>query len=112
MYALDVNRLTVSYFDTHALADVSVRLPVASLIGIIGPNGAGKSTFLKAILGLIPARIEQLRVLDQPLEAVRSRDRLGFSCACPRCRTDGVLSEARSVQTSIKGTKAVRDTLP
>jgi len=73
MYALDVNRLTVSYFDTHALADVSVRLPVASLIGIIGPNGAGKSTFLKAILGLIPARIEQLRVLDQPLEAVRSR---------------------------------------
>jgi len=73
MYALDVNRLTVSYFDRHALADVSVRLPVASLIGIIGPNGAGKSTFLKAILGLIPARIEQLRVLDQPLEAVRSR---------------------------------------
>ncbi|WP_294744632.1 metal ABC transporter ATP-binding protein [uncultured Exiguobacterium sp.] len=73
MYALDVDRLTVSYFDTHALDDVSVRLPVASLIGIIGPNGAGKSTFLKAILGLIPARIEHLRVLDQSLEAVRSR---------------------------------------
>jgi iron/zinc/copper transport system ATP-binding protein len=73
MYVLDVNRLTVSYFDTHALADVSVRIPVDSLIGIFGPNGAGKSTFLKAILGLIPARIEQLRVLDQPIEAVRSR---------------------------------------
>ena len=73
MYALDVEQLTVSYFDTHALDGVSVRLPVASLIGIIGPNGAGKSTFLKAVLGLIPARIEQLRVLDQPLEAVRSR---------------------------------------
>ena len=73
MYALDVDRLTVSYFDTHALDGVSVRLPVASLIGIIGPNGAGKSTFLKAVLGLIPARIEQLRVLDQSLEDVRSR---------------------------------------
>lgn len=73
MYALDVDRLTVSYFDTHALDGVSVRLPVASLIGIIGPNGAGKSTFLKAILGLIPARIEQLRVLDHSLEDVRSR---------------------------------------
>ena len=73
MYALDVDRLTVSYFDTHALDGVSVRLPVASLIGIIGPNGAGISTFLKAVLGLIPARIEQLRVLDQSLEAVRSR---------------------------------------
>ena len=73
MYAIDVEHLTVSYLDNHALDRVSVTLPTASLIGIIGPNGAGKSTFLKAILGLIPSRIDQLRVLDQPLEAVRSR---------------------------------------
>ncbi|WP_128973499.1 metal ABC transporter ATP-binding protein, partial [Streptococcus oralis] len=49
-----INHLSVSYQETLALKDISLKLEGPTITGIIGPNGAGKSTLLKAMLGIIP----------------------------------------------------------
>jgi ABC-type polysaccharide/polyol phosphate transport system ATPase subunit len=37
---------------THAIRDLTVRIPQGSSVGIIGRNGSGKSTFLKLVTGI------------------------------------------------------------
>ncbi|HCR48521.1 MAG TPA: metal ABC transporter ATP-binding protein [Rhodothermales bacterium] len=69
--ALEVHDLTVAYRDKPVIWGVDFALPERQLAAIVGPNGAGKSTLLKTIMGLITAASGQVRVYDQPLEAVR-----------------------------------------
>lgn len=73
IHAVEVEKLSVSYFETTALEDLSVRFTPGQLIGIIGPNGAGKSTFIKAIMGLIPAEATTIRLLGQSVKQARTR---------------------------------------
>lgn len=37
---------------THAIRDLTLRIPQGSSVGIIGRNGSGKSTFLKLVTGI------------------------------------------------------------
>jgi ABC-2 type transport system ATP-binding protein len=37
------------YGSTHALSDVSISVPKASIFGLLGPNGAGKTTLIRII---------------------------------------------------------------
>lgn len=37
---------------THAIKDITLRIPRGSSVGIIGRNGSGKSTFLKLLTGI------------------------------------------------------------
>ena len=53
---VDIKNLTVTYKDTPALENISVKLSKSKIIGIVGPNGAGKSTLIKAILNIIPSK--------------------------------------------------------
>lgn len=71
--SLTVDHLSVHYQQTLALDDISLSIPNNRRLAIIGPNGAGKSTLLKAILGLVPAKSQLIRLLDQPLNQVRHR---------------------------------------
>ncbi len=73
LHAVEVDQLSVSYFETTALERLSVRLTSGQLIGIIGPNGAGKSTFIKAIMGLIPAEATSIRLLGQSAKQARTQ---------------------------------------
>jgi iron/zinc/copper transport system ATP-binding protein len=73
MYAIEVKQLNVSYFETTALENLSVRFTAGQLVGIIGPNGAGKSTFIKAIMGLIPAGAKTITLLGQSTKEARTR---------------------------------------
>ncbi|MGE3804477.1 MAG: ABC transporter ATP-binding protein [Gemmataceae bacterium] len=49
---IELDRLSHSYAQHRALADISLRLE-GGRIGLLGPNGAGKSTLLKILLGLV-----------------------------------------------------------
>lgn len=73
MYAVEVDGLSVSYFETIALEQLSVRFTTEQLVGIIGPNGAGKSTFIKAIMGLIPSESTTISLLGQSTKQARTR---------------------------------------
>lgn len=73
MYAIEVEHLSVSYFETTALEDVSLNILSGQLVGIIGPNGAGKSTFIKALIELIPAQAEKITLLGQTIDATRTQ---------------------------------------
>lgn len=72
MYAVEVDRLSVTYFETRALEDVSVNISSGQLVGVIGPNGAGKSTFIKALMALIPAQAKHIKLLGQTIDDSRS----------------------------------------
>ncbi|MBI1338173.1 MAG: ATP-binding cassette domain-containing protein [Phycisphaera sp.] len=71
--ALSVHNLSVSYESNPVLRSIAFSVEPGLLVGIIGPNGAGKSTLLKATLGLIRIDNGQVRVFDQPIDAVRRR---------------------------------------
>jgi len=47
------------------LDSLSLTVGGGEIVALIGPNGSGKSTLLKAILGLVPLRSGQIRVLGR-----------------------------------------------
>jgi len=49
---LTVTALRVRYGGVVALADVTLSVPRAGVVGLIGPNGAGKTTFINAVTGV------------------------------------------------------------
>jgi branched-chain amino acid transport system ATP-binding protein len=50
---LEVDNVSVSYGDLHALREVSFSVEPGSVTGLIGPNGAGKTTLLDVISGFV-----------------------------------------------------------
>jgi ABC-type branched-subunit amino acid transport system ATPase component len=50
---LQADQITVRFGGITAVADVSLTVPPASIIGLVGPNGAGKSTIFGALSGLL-----------------------------------------------------------
>lgn len=70
--AVHVENLTVYYGQTAAITDVCLDVADGEYLGIIGPNGGGKSTLLKAILGLIPITIGEIKIYGSSIAQNRS----------------------------------------
>ena len=52
--AVDVRQVSYRYPDgTHAVQDVSLRVPAGHVHAVVGGNGAGKSTLLRMLCGLV-----------------------------------------------------------
>jgi ABC-2 type transport system ATP-binding protein len=49
---LEADGLMKRYGDTQALAGVSMRAPVGTILGVLGPNGAGKTTAVRILTTL------------------------------------------------------------
>jgi branched-chain amino acid transport system ATP-binding protein len=64
---LEVNGLRAGYGPAEILFGVSLRLARGEVAALMGRNGAGKSTTLKAIMGLLPPRAEQVRFAGQEI---------------------------------------------
>jgi lipopolysaccharide transport system ATP-binding protein len=47
---------------THAIKDLTMRIPKGSSIGLIGRNGSGKSTFLKLVTGIYKPTLGSIAV--------------------------------------------------
>jgi zinc/manganese transport system ATP-binding protein len=63
MYAIEMDRVTLTRANRIVLADVSVAIRTGEFIGVFGPNGAGKTTLLQAILGLLRPSAGDIKVL-------------------------------------------------
>lgn len=59
---LHVDRISLAYNGTLALADVSFEVLQGTRVAVVGPNGAGKSTLFKALVGLLPLRAGEITV--------------------------------------------------
>lgn len=70
---IKIENLSVSYREVEALRNINVTISPNRVTGIIGPNGAGKSTLMKAMLGLIPAKIGAVSFQKQPLTQQREK---------------------------------------
>lgn len=49
MNKLEVNNLNLFYGETHALKNISLKIPARQVTALIGPSGCGKSTLLRTL---------------------------------------------------------------
>jgi ABC-type multidrug transport system fused ATPase/permease subunit len=52
-----------------ALANVDLRVPAHTMVGIVGPNGSGKTTLMDVIAGLLPPTSGEVRIDDVAISA-------------------------------------------
>lgn len=66
--AVNIQKLSVTLGNVHALKQVDIALPVGKTIGIIGPSGAGKTTLIRAIVGSleVPEGEGSVQIFGQP----------------------------------------------
>jgi ABC-type cobalamin/Fe3+-siderophores transport system ATPase subunit len=99
---ISVQNLVVQLENYTILDDVSLDIQAGDAVGVIGPNGAGKSTLLKALLGLIPIRSGEIRLMGKPLKQYTSRERakvIGYVPQVPEhglfCTVDDFIAMGR-----------------
>jgi amidase len=72
---LDVAGLRASYGHVPVLHGIDFRLHEGEAVGIVGHNGVGKTTFLKALIGLVPARAGRVSIDGIDVTRMRAHDR-------------------------------------
>lgn len=65
--AIETIQLNKWFGEQHALANIDLQIPEASIYGIVGANGAGKSTLLRTIIGLYRPDGGQVLVSGEPV---------------------------------------------
>jgi len=75
---IEINGLSKRY-QKFALDNVTLNVPMGSVMGFIGANGAGKSTTIKAILGLYKRDGGEVKVLGEDSEKMsnETREKIG-----------------------------------
>ncbi|RYE61293.1 MAG: ABC transporter ATP-binding protein, partial [Rhizobiaceae bacterium] len=53
---LSLEKLTLAYGDSVAVADLDLSVRRGELIALLGPSGCGKTTTMRAIAGLLPVK--------------------------------------------------------
>ena len=83
--AVEAKALGFRYGSFRALRDVSLNLPVGSIVALVGPNGAGKTTLLNLLVGLLPHTEGELTVFGRaPANDPEFLTRIGFVAQdCP-----------------------------
>jgi ABC-2 type transport system ATP-binding protein len=64
---IEVTGLTKAFGTFTAVRDVSFAVRAGEVLGLVGPNGAGKTTTLRAIAGIIPPTIGEVRLAGHDL---------------------------------------------
>ena len=78
---LSVSSIAVSYGRTQILRGVSLDLGSREVVCVIGRNGAGKTTLLRALMGVLPVREGEVRLLGRDVTGWKGhrRARMGMS---------------------------------
>jgi len=64
--------------DKVAVQGLTLQVARGEVFGFLGPNGAGKTTSIKMLLGLVRPTAGTALLLDQPINTVKARSRVGF----------------------------------
>ena len=108
MSELVVEKLRVQYGGVLALADVSVRVPQGTVVGLIGPNGAGKTTFINAVTGVAHANAGSVRLGEIALHRLPQHRvaRAGIARTYQNIRLFGALTVGENVRSGAFARKA------
>jgi len=68
---LQVRDLHVHYGKSHILRGVSFEVGQGEVVSLLGRNGSGRSTTLKAIMGLVPPTVGEVRLRGHDLTGAR-----------------------------------------
>jgi len=102
---LRLERLSRSYGDRVALADVSFTVNAGEIVGLLGANGAGKSTLLRTAAGLQPPDAGTVLVAGhdvwgEPLAAKRA---LGYAAEEPTFHEELSAHEYLAFVAAVRG---------
>lgn len=61
---LKIENLNVNYGAIHAVRDVSLTINKGEIVTLIGANGAGKSSVIRAIMGLVKAKADEMTYIS------------------------------------------------
>jgi zinc/manganese transport system ATP-binding protein len=82
MNIIEFDHVTLVIGDRRILVDTSFAIEQGEFIGVLGPNGAGKTTLMRAILGLLPPVVGDVRVFGRAPQ--RGNPAIGY---VPQTRT-------------------------
>ncbi len=63
---IDIRNLSFAYNDHLVLEDVNMRVSKGEFLALLGPNGGGKTTLIRIILGILPYRQGEIRLMGHP----------------------------------------------
>ncbi len=86
MSAVDVNHVSKSFGNRHAITNVTFSVRGGEVLGLLGPNGSGKSTLMKTIVGIIKPDTGSIQVLgtDVTSDPVAIKAIIGYVPESPR----------------------------
>jgi peptide/nickel transport system ATP-binding protein len=61
-----------------AVSDLSLTVPVGSVLGLVGESGSGKTTVSRMMLGLVEPTSGAVRIMGRPVMALRPVERAGL----------------------------------
>ncbi len=79
--ALEVRDVTMRFGGLTALANVSMRVPRGSVVGLIGPNGAGKTTTFNVITGVYRPTAGRVRLFGDDVTDLPQHQRAQLGVA-------------------------------
>jgi branched-chain amino acid transport system ATP-binding protein len=74
---LEAQDLSVSYGRIKALQEMNLTLEAGEIVAVLGANGAGKSSLLKALQGMVPPSVGQVRFKGQAITGRSAAWRVG-----------------------------------
>lgn len=108
--------LSIGYPDRLVGSGLNVRLAQGEVLALLGPNGGGKTTLLKTLLGLLPARAGEVRVMDRPLADLAAAQRARIIGYVPQVHTgtfaftvEAVVLMGRTAHGSLFAAPSARD---
>ena len=86
MPSVDVNHVSKSFGNRHAITNVCFSVQGGEVLGLLGPNGSGKSTLMKTIVGIIKPDTGNIQVLgtDVANDPVAIKGMIGYVPESPR----------------------------
>lgn len=62
-YAIEIKNFTKSYNKHRGVNNISLSVEQGDIFGFLGPNGAGKSTTIRSMLGMLPIKEGEIKLL-------------------------------------------------
>ncbi|MFD1849462.1 metal ABC transporter ATP-binding protein [Oceanobacillus bengalensis] len=75
---VSMENVSYAYEQKIVLDSVNFEIPKGAFMGLVGPNGGGKTTLIKLILGQLKPNEGSIKLLNEPIEKFKDRNKIGF----------------------------------